>query len=422
MKTILPVLLWQAMLVGSAAHAAEPEATAGRSTDPFETVYVVSSRDTYLHSLRNIARNGVERRDRAGRGLIISEFDAHRLPQASESIHLRERRCGGFFAFASRAEAEAFVGKAAFAPTAGPAPVYTIDNQATVLPWLPQVREDRIHRAIKRLSTEFPNRYYAGAYALASSLSVHDAWQTIVAGRQDAELALWPCDACGGQYSVVLSLHGSESPDEIVVLGAHLDSISPGGGTKNMTAPGADDDASGVATLTEVLRVATAGGWKPKRTVMFMAYAAEEVGLRGSRAIAQSFQNEGRKVVGVLQLDMTNYKTGNAPDLRLVTDTSDPALQGFVTALFDEYLGHAGPTLGSFTCGYGCSDHASWTISGYPSAMLFEGGDEQGNYFPHIHSPHDTLQNMSDTASPSVYFAQMGLAFLGELAKTAPAP
>jgi putative aminopeptidase FrvX len=53
-------------------------------------------------------------------------------------------------------------------------------------------------------------------------------------------------------------------------------------------APGADDDASGIAPLLEVLRIALASGWKPKRTVKFMGYAREEVGLRGSNAIATS--------------------------------------------------------------------------------------------------------------------------------------
>ena len=69
-----------------------------------------------------------------------------------------------------------------------------------------------------------------------------------------------------------------------------------------MVAPGSDD-ATGVATLTETLRIALASGWKPKRTVKFMAYAAEEVGLRGSNAIAQQFKANGVNVVGVLQLD-----------------------------------------------------------------------------------------------------------------------
>ena len=90
---------------------------------------------------------------------------------------------------------------------------------------------------------------------------------------------------------MILTVQGAELPDEIVVLGAHLDSINTsGGGSTTQRAPGADDDASGIATLTEVIRISLASGWRPKRTVKFMGYAAEEVGLRGSKAIAQSFR------------------------------------------------------------------------------------------------------------------------------------
>ena len=71
-----------------------------------------------------------------------------------------------------------------------------------------------------------------------------------------------------------------------------------------MNAPGADDDGSGIATLTEILRIAMANGWKPKRTIKFMGYAAEEVGLRGSAAIAADFKAQGVNVVGVMQFDM----------------------------------------------------------------------------------------------------------------------
>ncbi|MCL1633637.1 M20/M25/M40 family metallo-hydrolase [Luteimonas sp. SX5] len=408
----LPVLLCMA-----GAHA---QAGTQVAYDAFAPVYVVSSPDTYRKSLDGIARNAQNRRDGGGNDVVISEVSQHQLPEVTGRIHSREQRCGGFFSFDSRAEAEAFVHSAAPANAGASNPiVYTIDNQATVMPWLPQVREENIYRTIKHLSTAYPNRYYASANAYVPSTWIRDAWLGLAAGRDDVNAVLFPCSSCGNQYSVILSIEGSEEPDEIVVLGAHLDSIAPSSGTKAMLAPGADDDASGIATLTEVLRVALTSGWKPKRTVMFMAYAAEEVGLRGSLAIADSFKTGGKKVVGVLQLDMTNYKSGNGPDLRLVTDNSDPALQSFVSALFQEYLAPVGPTLGSFTCGYGCSDHASWTIKGFPSAMLFEAGDDDGGYFPYIHSPHDKLENMGDSAGRSVYFAQMALAFMGEVGKTA---
>jgi hypothetical protein len=170
--------------------------------------------------------------------------------------------------------------------------------------------------------------------------------------------------------------------------------------------------------LTEVIRIALASGWQPRRTVKFMGYAAEEVGLRGSNAIATSFSNQGKNVVGVLQLDMTNYKSGPVDDMQLITDYSNATLKTFLTDLFDEYLAPMGLSRGTYTCGYGCSDHASWTSAGYPAAMMFEAGDT-GGYNPNIHTANDTLANMGESAGHSVKFAQLGLAFLGELGKTA---
>src|SRR5690606_30300109 len=130
-------------------------------------------------------------------------------------------------------------------------------------------------------------------------------------------------------------------------------------------------------------------------------------------AIAQSFQDQGVNVVGVLQLDMTNYAVGASDDMQLITDYSNAGLQQFVRDVFDEYLAPLGLTRGTYTCGYACSDHASWTSAGFPSAMMFEAGFNND-----IHTPDDTLANMGDTAAPSVALAKLGLGFLGELAKT----
>ena len=54
----------------------------------------------------------------------------------------------------------------------------------------------------------------------------------------------------------------------------------------------------------------------------FMAYAAEEVGLRGSQDIANTYRSQGKNVVSVLQLDMTNHK-GSAQDIVFITDYTD---------------------------------------------------------------------------------------------------
>jgi leucyl aminopeptidase len=405
---------------GSAASAAAHAHVDDRladvlAHDPHAPVYIVSSIDSYQRGLQRIAREPSTEIDSTGADLVVSRVLAHQLPDISRQIHEQEHRCGGYFAFATRAEAERFLAseRSAQAVNATFAD-YTIDNQATVGPWLPQVAEANIRGTIDHLSNGYPNRYYASSSGHAAAEWIRDTWAGLAAGRDDASAELFACADCGGQPSVILTIEGSELPDEIVVLGGHLDSISNAGSGESMDAPGADDDASGIATLTEVIRVALADGWQPRRTVKFMGYAAEEVGLRGSRAIAQSFQQQGLDVVGVLQLDMTNYTTGASVDMQLISDYSNNDLKQFLRDIFDEYLAPLGLTRGSYTCGYGCSDHASWTSAGYPAAMMFE-----ASFNNDIHTRYDTLSNMGDTAAGSVPLAKLGLAFLGELAKTA---
>ncbi|WP_242113062.1 M20/M25/M40 family metallo-hydrolase [Luteimonas aquatica] len=421
----LTTFLAAAMLspLGAAAHggAVLSPASAPSGEDAMASVYLVSSDATYRTGIRSSARNSLARKDSLGNALVISEVKAHQLPSISETVHSLEKRCGGYFAFDTQAEAEAFIrsDRTAQAIQRQALVSYTIDNQATVDPWLPLVQASNILGTISHLSTSYNNRYYATTTGQQSANWIRDTWAGLANGRSDASAALFTsCGNCSTQPSVILTIQGNELSDEIVVLGAHLDSISSSGSGSSMNAPGADDDASGIATLTEVIRVALASGWKPKRTVMFMGYAAEEVGLRGSNAIAQSFKTQGKNVVGVLQLDMTNYKVGTGVDMQLITDNSNAALKQFLTDLFDEYLQPLGLTRGTYTCGYGCSDHASWTSAGFPAAMMFEAGDESGEYFPYIHSSSDTLSNMGNSAANSAKFAKLGLAFLGELGKT----
>jgi leucyl aminopeptidase len=391
----------------------------GQPEDPFAPVYVVTSRKTH-DGIRYLARTSVVHRDSIGNELVLSKIPAHQLGALIEYIHERERRCGGYFAFDTRARAEAFIraDRSRQAIRRSTLAGYSLDNQDTVNAWLPQVSEANIYNTINQLQA-YQNRYYASNTGKTAAEWIRGNWQALAAGRADINTELFTaCPTCGIQPSVILTIRGLELPNEVVVLGGHLDSINAGD-RDNLAqrAPGADDDASGIATLTEVLRVALASGWHPKRTVKFMGYAAEEVGLRGSAAIAQSFRNAGTNVVGVLQLDMTNYKSGSVTDMKLISDYSNADLKSFFVQLFDGYLAPRGFTRSTVACGYACSDHASWTAAGYPAAMMFEAGDPNGD-FPYIHTTMDTLATMGESAQNSVKFAQFGLAFLGEVAKT----
>jgi leucyl aminopeptidase len=418
MKTTAALLIALSFAAGAhAAPASKPvPATATAQEDPFRPVYILSSRRTFEGGLRDLVREPQARRDSLNNELVLSRISAHQLTELSEFVHRNEKRCGGYFAFDSKAEADAFLRNERSAQALTTLAVsYTIDNQATVTPWLSQASEPNIRSTISHLSTAYPNRYYASSYGTTAANWIRDTWLGLAHGRSDVSAELFTsCSNCGGQPSVILTIQGSELPNEIVVLGGHLDSISNSGTGNSMQAPGADDDASGIASLTEVLRIAMAGGWKPKRTVKFMGYAAEEVGLRGSAAIASSFKSQGKNVVGVLQLDMTDYRGSSPYHMQLISDYSNGPLQQFLRDLFDGYLKPMGMVRGVYTCGYGCSDHASWTANGFPSAMMYEGGD-----YPYLHTTADDLPHLGNTATPAVALTQLGLAFLGELGKTA---
>jgi leucyl aminopeptidase len=142
-----------------------------------------------------------------------------------------------------------------------------------------------------------------------------------------------------------------------------------------------------------------------------MAYAAEEVGLRGSQAIVRDYTRRGINVVGVLQLDMTNFQ-GSDRDIWLIDDFTSSAQNRFVAALIERYTT---ATWGVDRCGYACSDHASWHRAGVPASMPHETRSRDRN--KHIHTARDTLEISNNNAAHAAKFARLGAAYAIELAK-----
>lgn len=348
--------------------------------------------------------------ERAGVSLV--KVSDEELDQLTEFIHQQKRRCGGFLAFENLARAQASLATEGRLP-APLAAAYTIDQQALVRPLLASVTEANLRSTMTTLSN-YQNRYYNSNYGKSSSEWIRDQWTALAAGRGDISVAMKSCSNCGLQQNVVLTITGSSLPNEIVVLGAHADSIISGMTTESR-APGADDDGSGVSVLTEVLRVALANNFRPSRTVQFMAYAGEEVGLRGSQAIATEYQTAGKNVYAAIQFDMTNY-AGTGADVWVMTDNGNAAMIQYLRDLFDEYLAPNGLTRADTSCGYACSDHASWTRAGYPAAMYAETSFSQTN--PNLHTSNDTLAASGGTANHSLAFAKLGLTFAYEAGKT----
>ncbi len=350
-------------------------------------------------------------------GVILTRMPRSGLPALSARIHEELRRCGGFIAHASRAEADAELAR--LAALRYPAPEgalpFAIDRPIEVAALAAAVDEAQILATITALSTSFPNRYHAHPAGTASANWIRDLWAGYAAGHPEVTVELFSHGAITPQPSVILTLPGTTLGSEVVILGGHQDSISSGcWGNSTCDAPGADDDASGIATLSEVIRVALAANLAPQRTVQFIAYAAEEVGLEGSDDIAATYLAAGTDVVAVLQQDMTGYN-GSVEDMALISDFTHPDLTAFLGALLDAYQ----PTLlwTTTACGYGCSDHAPWTSRGYRAAFSFE--SEFGEHNPTIHTPGDNVATLGGSAAHAAKFARLAVAFLVEAAMDA---
>ena len=96
-------------------------------------------------------------------------------------------------------------------------------------------------------------------------------------------------------HNVVARIPGLEKPEEIVLLGAHLDSFDG--------ATGAADNGANVATMLEAMRLLAASGARPRRTIMMVAFAGEENGLKGSTAFAERHAAQMPGVVMMLNRD-----------------------------------------------------------------------------------------------------------------------
>ena len=350
--------------------------------------------------------------------VVVGRLDESRLAPLSQWLHEQRGHCGGFMAHTSRDDAFAEAARANLEGAQAAAQFdYTIDNATVVQALLPSLQEQNVRDTITSLSNFF-TRYHNCASGKQSARFILNLWQGYAQGRSDITVKTFKHTGFTTQQpSIIMTIRGTEWPDEIVVLGAHQDSIA-GTNCTNNRAPGADDDASGVASLSEVIRVALTMGYQPKRTVKFMAYAAEEIGLRGSNEIAANFQQRGTNVVGVLQLDMTNFE-GSSNDIYLIGDNTNSAQNTFVGTLIDTYL--AGLTRGTTFCQYACSDHASWHSRGYATSFPFEAhfrpNPPPPQYNPFIHTASDTLAQSGNNANHALKFAQLSAAYMAEMAK-----
>ena len=201
-------------------------------------------------------------------------------------------------------------------------------------------------------------------------------------------------------YDVIGVLPGTVHPNSYYMVGAHFDSVSG--------APGADDNASGVAGVLEAARVLSQYSFED--SIVFVAFDREEQGLYGSTALAADWSTRpGSSLLGMISLDMIAYNPGGANTAHIYTygGAANGVSNGLASAL-TTYGGLTPLALQDM----GRSDHQPFAA--YGSALLIEGN---WNLNTHYHQSSDSV----DTAGyiDYTYAANMTRAAVGYLATEA---
>ncbi|CBX90888.1 Leucine aminopeptidase 1 [Plenodomus lingam] len=268
-------------------------------------------------------------------------------------------------------------------------------HNESIVPLLKELKKENMRTHLETF-TSFHTRYYKSHYGAESSAwLLEQVRKTLTdAGASKASVKAFPHP--WGQASIIATIPGKS--DKTVVIGAHQDSINlflP----SILAAPGADDDGSGTVTILEALRVLLKSEEVLKgeadNTIEFHWYSAEEGGLLGSQAIFQSYEKEGRDVKAMLQQDMTGYvqKTldaGEPESVGVITDFVHPGLTEFIKKIITVYCDI--PYVLT-KCGYACSDHASASKAGYPSAFVIESDFKYSDN--KIHTTEDKIEYLS---------------------------
>jgi hypothetical protein len=167
-------------------------------------------------------------------------------------------------------------------------------------------------------------------------------------------------------HNVICRKPGNLPGGQLIVVGAHYDSwnqdMDP-----NIFAPGADDNASGTAAVLEMARVLKDADLK--KSIMFVAFSAEEVGMFGSDYIALQLYNSGANLEFMLNLDMIAYNPGDA--YNSVTFYNGPlSAYSHLLAAAAIRLTNLSPNIQG---GGANSDHASFIAYGYNATFVQEG-------------------------------------------------
>ena len=179
--------------------------------------------------------------------------------------------------------------------------------------------------------------------------------------------------------NVIGELRGSDKPDEVVVIGGHIDSWDVG--------QGAHDDGAGCVVMMQALELIKRLGLAPRRTIRVVLFTNEENGVRGGLGYAEQHQAELAKTVLALESDSGGFAPRGFGIVH-----QDPAAQARMEARLADIgtlLAPLGPM--RVTTGYAGTDIEPMQPAGVPQVGLEVAGE---HYFDYHHTNADTLDKV----------------------------
>ena len=206
------------------------------------------------------------------------------------------------------------------------------------------------------------------------------------------------------QYNVIAEQRGYQWPDSIHILGAHYDSIVTGDDDDPFEyAPGADDNASGVAAALEIARLFKKHGYEPANTIQFIAFAAEELGLHGAWHHANQAVAQQEGIVMMVNNDMISHTSRQEAFWGLEVQYYPGS--DWLTALAVEVAGEY-TSLNIVQANNVIRFTDSWPFHsvGYDAVFLHE-----EDFSPVYHSPEDVLENTNKYYAAEMVKVSMGI-------------
>jgi len=201
--------------------------------------------------------------------------------------------------------------------------------------------------------------------------------------------------------NVVALLPGSDPilKDEYLVVGAHYDHLGWGGKGSGSRRPdtvavhnGADDNASGVAAILEIAERLALNKEKPKRSILFMSFGAEEMGLLGSSYFTSHPLIKLSQIKQMFNLDMVGRLNPVTKRLTIGGVRTGRGLAAYI----DQQSKNTTLKLSLTPDGYGPSDHASFYIKNIPVLYFFTGITEE------YHTPADDIETINFSGEKQV--------------------